>query len=255
MTPQGFTLFDTAIGRCAVVWSERGVVGALLPERDDAAMRARLGRRYPGAREAAPPDQVARAIGGIVALIAGERRDLTDIVLDLEGVPEFDRCVYAVARTIGPGATLTYGAIAAQLGEPDARRRRGDGPEPLPHHCSVPSRGGGRRQDRQLLGARRRRHQAPTARHRGRTDGGRADAIRSPRRAGLRRQARRKNEPSRRIAKRPANAQIPCYFPCYRSSRITAGPAPASCQAIARPTARARRRRPPAPAAPNTRPS
>ncbi|HWN49148.1 MAG TPA: methylated-DNA--[protein]-cysteine S-methyltransferase [Xanthobacteraceae bacterium] len=121
MTPQGFTLFDTAIGRCAVVWSERGVVGALLPERDDAAMRARLGRRYPGAREAAPPDQVARAIGGIVALIAGERRDLTDIVLDLEGVPEFDRCVYAVARTIGPGATLTYGAIAAQLGEPDAR--------------------------------------------------------------------------------------------------------------------------------------
>jgi methylated-DNA-[protein]-cysteine S-methyltransferase len=121
MMPQSFTLFDTAIGRCAIVWSERGVVGVLLPERDDAAMRARLGRRYPGAREAAPPDQVARAIDGTVTLIAGEHRDLTDIVLDLEGVPEFNRRVYAVARTIGPGATLTYGAIAAQLGEPDAR--------------------------------------------------------------------------------------------------------------------------------------
>ena len=121
MTPQSFTLFDTAIGRCAVVWSERGIVGVLLPERDDAAMRARLVRRYSGAREAAPPDQVARAIGGMVALVAGERRDLADVVLDLDGVPEFDRCVYAVVRTIGPGATLTYGAIAAQLGEPDAR--------------------------------------------------------------------------------------------------------------------------------------
>ena len=121
MTPQSFTLFDTAIGGCAVVWSERGVVGVLLPERDDAAMRARLVRRYPGAHEAAPPDQVAQAIGGMVALIAGERRDLADVVLDLEGVPEFNRRVYAVARTIGPGATLTYGAIATQLGEPDAR--------------------------------------------------------------------------------------------------------------------------------------
>jgi methylated-DNA-[protein]-cysteine S-methyltransferase len=121
MTPQSFTLFDTAIGRCAVVWSERGIVGVLLPERDDAAMRARLARRYPGAHEAAPPDQVAQAIGGMVALIAGERRDLADVVLDLEGVPEFNRRVYAVARTIGPGATLTYGTIAAQLGEPDAR--------------------------------------------------------------------------------------------------------------------------------------
>jgi methylated-DNA-[protein]-cysteine S-methyltransferase len=121
MTLRSFTLFDTAIGRCAVVWSERGIVGVLLPERDDAAMRARLVRRYPGAREAAPPDQVARAIGGMVALIAGERRDLADVMLDLEGVPEFNRRVYAAARTIGPGATLTYGAIAAQLGEPDAR--------------------------------------------------------------------------------------------------------------------------------------
>jgi methylated-DNA-[protein]-cysteine S-methyltransferase len=121
MTPQGFTLFDTAVGRCAIVWSAHGVVGVLLPERDDAATRARLGRRYPDACEATPPEDVARAIEGIVALTGGERRDLTDIVLDFDGLPEFDRRVYAVARTIGPGATLTYGAIAAQLGEPDAR--------------------------------------------------------------------------------------------------------------------------------------
>ena len=116
-----FTLFDTAIGRCAIAWSVRGIVGVQLPARDDGAMRGRLLRRHPGAREAAPPNAVAQAIADITALIAGEPRDLSDVVLDLTGVPEFNRRVYAVARTIKPGATLTYGGIAAQLGEPDAR--------------------------------------------------------------------------------------------------------------------------------------
>jgi methylated-DNA-[protein]-cysteine S-methyltransferase len=120
-TAVSFTLFDTAIGRCAIAWSGRGIVGVLLPERDDAAARARLLRRYPDACEAAPSNSVAHAIEGIVALIAGEPRDLSEVVLDLSAVPEFNRRVYAVARTIKPGATLTYGAIAAQLGEPDAR--------------------------------------------------------------------------------------------------------------------------------------
>jgi methylated-DNA-[protein]-cysteine S-methyltransferase len=116
-----FTLFDTAIGRCAIAWSAHGIVGVQLPGRDDGAMRAGLLRRHPGARDGAPPQDVARAVDGIVALIAGEPRDLADVVLDLSAVPEFNRRVYAVARTIKPGATLTYGAIAAQLGEPDAR--------------------------------------------------------------------------------------------------------------------------------------
>ncbi len=117
-----FSLFDTAIGRCGVAWSACGIVSVLLPERDDAALRARLRRRHSGAQEAAPPDEITRAIGGIVALVAGEPRDLADVVLDLAGVPDFNRLVYDVARTIRPGKTLTYGAIAARLGEPDARR-------------------------------------------------------------------------------------------------------------------------------------
>lgn len=121
-TAISFVLFDTAIGRCAVAWSARGIVTVLLPEHDDAALRARLLRRHPGAQEAAPPGNVAQAIGGIAALVAGEPRDLTYVVLDLTGVPDFNRRVYAAARTIKPGETLTYGVIAAQLGEPDARR-------------------------------------------------------------------------------------------------------------------------------------
>jgi methylated-DNA-[protein]-cysteine S-methyltransferase len=133
-----FTLFDTAIGRSAIAWSARGIVAVQLPERDDSAMRARLLRRHPGAREAAPPQEVARAIEGIVAVVAGEPRDLADVVLDLRDMPEFNRRVYAVARTIKPGATLTYGAIAAQLGEPDARgvgEAMGQNPCPIVVPC------------------------------------------------------------------------------------------------------------------------
>jgi methylated-DNA-[protein]-cysteine S-methyltransferase len=116
-----FCLFDTAIGRCAMAWTVRGIVAVGLPERHGGAMRARLLRRHRGARESAPPEDVERAIASIVALVAGEPRDLCDVVLDLGGVPDFNRRVYAVARTIKPGTTLTYGAIAARLGEPDAR--------------------------------------------------------------------------------------------------------------------------------------
>ena len=188
-----FTLFDTAIGRCAIAWSVRGIVGVQLPERDDGAMRGRLLRHHPGAREAAPPEEVARAIEGIVAVVAGERRDLADVVLDLSGVPEFNRCVYAVARTIKPGATLTYGAIAAQLGEPDARgvgEAMGQNPCPIivPCHRVVAAGGktggfsapGGAATKRRLLAIEGASAEAPTLfdRH-----GGLDFALR-PRKAG-----------------------------------------------------------------------
>jgi methylated-DNA-[protein]-cysteine S-methyltransferase len=121
MAAQGFAMFDTAVGRCAVSWSGRGITGVQLPERDEATTRARLLRRNAGARETPPPPEVARAIDAIIALTRGERRDLSAIVLDMEGVLDFNRRVYEIARTIAPGTTLTYGAIAAQIGAPDAR--------------------------------------------------------------------------------------------------------------------------------------
>jgi len=61
------------------------------------------------------------------------------VPLDLDGVPEFNRQVYAVARTIPPGATLCYGDIAARLGQPGAARAvgraMGDNPCPIVIPC------------------------------------------------------------------------------------------------------------------------
>lgn len=129
-----FSLFETAIGICAIAWSDRGVTSVWLPERTEHQTRARVARRFPQSLESAPPPFVAHAIAGIVALLEGEPRDLTDVPLDLASAPEFHRRVYDVARTIKPGATLSYGEIAARVGEPDAARAVGQalGRNPIP---------------------------------------------------------------------------------------------------------------------------
>jgi methylated-DNA-[protein]-cysteine S-methyltransferase len=144
----GFALFETAVGVCGIAWGERGVLGVQLPERTEARTRARMGRRFPAARESPPPTAVQRAIESIVALLDGEARDLGEVVLDMEGVPNFERLVFEVARTIPAGATLTYGEIAARLGtQRDARavgEALGQNPFPIVVPCHRVLAAGGR---------------------------------------------------------------------------------------------------------------
>ena len=125
MTAHGFTLFDTAIGRCGIAWGGRGVVGVQLPEAGELGTRARVLQRFPDAREAPPPPDVQRALDGITALLRGEVSDLSVIALDMDRVPPFHRRVYEVARTIPPGTTLSYGDIAARLGARGSARAVG----------------------------------------------------------------------------------------------------------------------------------
>src|SRR5262245_63387483 len=113
MTATGFALFDTAIGRCGIAWGERGVVGIQLPEGRDAATRARIAKRFPGALEGDAPKSVEAAVESIGKLLDGGSHDLSDVALDMSAVPEFHRKVYAAARAIAPGQTLSYGELAA----------------------------------------------------------------------------------------------------------------------------------------------
>jgi methylated-DNA-[protein]-cysteine S-methyltransferase len=68
---------------------------------------------------------VRAAIDGIVTLLDGEPIDLSGVQLNENGIAAFERSVYAVTRSIGPGATLTYGEIATRLGVPGAARAVG----------------------------------------------------------------------------------------------------------------------------------
>ena len=129
-----FTLFDTAIDRCAIAWAARGIVAVQLPQPNEAQTRVRLRQRYPDLEEVEPTADIEAAIARIQALLEGQPADLSMVDLDLSDCPEFNRQVYAIARGIPPGATLTYGDIARRLGGVELSRNVGTalGQNPCP---------------------------------------------------------------------------------------------------------------------------
>ncbi|MBI1365754.1 MAG: methylated-DNA--[protein]-cysteine S-methyltransferase [Alphaproteobacteria bacterium] len=129
-----YALFDTAFGRCGLAWGPAGARAVCFPEADDEKTAARLFRRAPGAQEAPPPCALARAIEGVRALFEGGRADFSDVDLDMEGIGDFDRAVYALALDIPPGATKTYGDLARALGDVAWAQRVGQalGRNPFP---------------------------------------------------------------------------------------------------------------------------
>ncbi|MBA3592826.1 MAG: methylated-DNA--[protein]-cysteine S-methyltransferase [Polaromonas sp.] len=120
-----FALFDTAVGCCGIAWGDAGICGVQLPEADAAQTRARMLRRFPRAAQARPDEALLAAIRHICAMLRGEPHEVDGLDLDMRGVPAFHQRVYAVARAIAPGQTLTYGEVAARLGEPGAARAVG----------------------------------------------------------------------------------------------------------------------------------
>lgn len=139
MSGLSFAIFDTAIGACGIAWSARGIVGVQLPEKDAVATRTRIGRRYPDAGEAEPPQAVENAIGGIRALLRGEQTDLSGIAIDDRAIPQFNRRVYAIVRGVPAGATMTYGEVAERLGDKSLAREvgqaMGENPTPIVMPC------------------------------------------------------------------------------------------------------------------------
>ena len=85
------------------------------------------------------PPAIQDAIDGIVALFAGEPRDLISIAIDDEAISAFNRKVYAIARAIPPGQTMTYGEIAERLGDKGLARAvgqaMGENPTPIVMPC------------------------------------------------------------------------------------------------------------------------
>ncbi len=122
----GFCVFDTAIGDCGIAWAEDAlIVGAQLPEGNAKVTRARMRRRFAAAPETAPPPAIRAVVDRIRALLAGKPDPMLDVSLDMRLVSEFEQRVYEVTRAIPPGRTLTYGEVAARIGEPGAARAVG----------------------------------------------------------------------------------------------------------------------------------
>lgn len=111
-------LFDTALGRCGLAWNAKGLVAVSFPEGSDEQILARLSKRSEHVSPVAtPPANIARLVDDIARLFDGEKRDLAYAALDMEGIGDFDRDLYALTVKIEPGETKTYGELARALGD------------------------------------------------------------------------------------------------------------------------------------------
>lgn len=133
MSTAGYSIFETAIGPCGIAWTPRGISAVALPDAGEPSARARLARRS-GGDEAAQPPPIAAVVAEIVALLNGTPRDLHGAIIDFEGIGDFEKRVYDLARAIPPGETRTYGALARDLGDVALSRSVGQalGANPFP---------------------------------------------------------------------------------------------------------------------------
>ncbi len=117
---RGYTVFDTALGRCGIAWSDAGITGVQLPEAREIETRRRLFRQFPEAREQRPCSNTELAIDGICAMLHGKNADFGDVVLDLNGVTPFHQRVYDAIRAIPRGETRSADELAEELHVPKA---------------------------------------------------------------------------------------------------------------------------------------
>jgi methylated-DNA-[protein]-cysteine S-methyltransferase len=113
----GIVAFETALGTCAVRWTEEGIAGVRLPS----ARTSDLPRLEDSV---AVPSAVRRAIEGIVAVLVGDSVDLGFVAIDDRDVEPFRREVYAATRAILPGSIATYGEVAKVIGRSDPEGAR-----------------------------------------------------------------------------------------------------------------------------------
>ena len=134
MTTRGFALFDTAIGACGIAGASAGWSASSCRRRP----RPGRGRACGGAfrprprRHRRPPCSArSRASCSCSRVRRSTSPPSRSTWLTCR---RSDRRVYEVARTIPPGATLSYGDIAARLGAPGEARAVGQalGQNPFP---------------------------------------------------------------------------------------------------------------------------
>jgi methylated-DNA-[protein]-cysteine S-methyltransferase len=127
------TLLPTPLGEMLALASDQGlcalefttVRGVARGEAQLTRLDARLQRWFPAHEilEAETP-VIARTRGWLAAYFDGTAADIGDLPFDMRGAP-FERRVWTALRTIPPGQTTSYGAIAQALGSPGASRAVG----------------------------------------------------------------------------------------------------------------------------------
>jgi methylated-DNA-[protein]-cysteine S-methyltransferase len=121
----GHCIFDTALGPCAVVWSDVGLRHVMLPETSEARLRARIARELGLTEPVSPPAPVRAAIELVRRHLGGTPQDLGGIAVDLAGLGPFACRVYRALRRVEAGHTVSYAELARRAGSPRAARAVG----------------------------------------------------------------------------------------------------------------------------------
>jgi methylated-DNA-[protein]-cysteine S-methyltransferase len=113
---QSYHVFETAMGFCAIAWSDAGVSRFQLPTRTAEATERLMRRRAFGAEPGAPPESIAAVVEAAKRYFAGEETDFSQVQVDLAGEDAFFARIYGALRRVDWGRTTTYGALAKEVG-------------------------------------------------------------------------------------------------------------------------------------------
>jgi methylated-DNA-[protein]-cysteine S-methyltransferase len=113
---QHYHVFETAMGFCAIAWSDAGIARFQLPVNSAEAAERSMRRRAFDAEPEAPQKEVAAVVAAAKRYFGGEEMDFSRVRLDLAGEDPFFAQIYAALRQVGWGRTTTYGALATEVG-------------------------------------------------------------------------------------------------------------------------------------------
>ena len=113
---QLYHVFETAMGFCAIAWSEAGIARFQLPSKSAEVAERLISRRAPNAEPGAPTKEVLAVIEAAKRYFAGEAMDFSSVRIDLAGQEAFFAQIYNALRRVGWGRTTTYGALATEVG-------------------------------------------------------------------------------------------------------------------------------------------
>jgi methylated-DNA-[protein]-cysteine S-methyltransferase len=116
-------VFETAMGFCAIAWTNAGIVRFQLPVKSAETAERLIRRRASGAEPEMPSANIASVVAAAKRYFDGEETDFSQVRLDLAGEDEFFTQIYGALRRVGWGRTTTYGALAKEVGAGRERAR------------------------------------------------------------------------------------------------------------------------------------
>lgn len=120
-----YHLFDTALGTCAIAWSDVGLIRVQLPERTCAETEARMRRGGSEPAITPLPALASDAVSALKMYFTGTAIPFDALSLDESCVSTFNASIYRALRAVPWGTTVTYGELARSVGQPGAARAVG----------------------------------------------------------------------------------------------------------------------------------